>query len=286
MSAGAVSRMQKSLREAPWQLWLTQVGAIFRIEIRKNLWRRRSIWIYLLAFAPTVMFALGAMMRISSVVSADTQLFAHIFQVFYLRVGIFFGCMGLFTWLFRGEIVEKSLHYYFLAPVRRPVLIFGKFLAGLFTMAAVFNLSVLLGFFFNYSRSGADGRAFMFSGPGLGHLMSYLLVTTLACLGFGSIFLALSLVFKNPILPGIVVLLWETFHAAAPALLQKLSVSFYLTQLCPVTMPQEGFLTLFTVLAEPVSPWLAIYGLIMLSVATLVFACVRIQRTEINYLAD
>jgi len=40
----------------------------------------------------------------------------YTFQIFYLRVGIFFGCMGLFTWLFRGEIVEKSLHYYFLSP--------------------------------------------------------------------------------------------------------------------------------------------------------------------------
>ena len=232
------------------------------------------------------MFALGAVMGRDTSLSVDTELFAHIFQVFYLRVGIFFGCMGLFTWLFRGEIVEKSLHYYFLAPVRRQVLIVGKFLAGLITTAVVFNLSVLLGFLFNYSHLGAAGRAFMFSGPGFGHLLSYLLVTTLACLGFGSIFLALSLMFKNPILPGIVVLLWETFHAVAPALLQKLSVSFYLTQLCPVTMPPEGLMTLFTVLAEPVSPWLAIPGLILLSVATLLFACVRIQRTEINYLAD
>jgi ABC-type transport system involved in multi-copper enzyme maturation permease subunit len=286
MSAGAVARIQKSLRQAPWQLWLTQIGAVLRIEIRKNLWRRRSIWIYLLAFAPTAMFALGAVVGRDTSLSVDTALFAHIFQVFYLRVGIFFGCMGLFTWLFRGEIVEKSLHYYFLAPVRRQVLIVGKFLAGLITTAVVFNLSVLLGFLFNYGHLGAAGRAFMFGGPGLGHLMSYLLVTTLACLGFGSIFLALSLVFKNPILPGIAVLLWETFHAVAPALLQKLSVSFYLTQLCPVSMPPEGFLTLFTVLAEPVSPWLAIPGLILLSVAILVFACLRIQRTEINYLAD
>lgn len=289
MSAGAVVRLRKSLKEAPWQLWLTQLGAILRIEIRKNLWRRRSIWIYLLAFAPALLFGIHALFNPTAHeagISGDTTVYAYVFQIFYLRVGIFFGCMGLFTWLFRGEIVEKSLHYYFLAPVRRQVLIIGKFLAGLITLALVFNASVLLGFAFLYGHYGAAGRAFVFSGPGLGHLMSYLLVTTLACLGFGSIFLALSLVFKNPILPGIAVLLWETFHAVAPPLLQKLSVSFYLTQLCPVTMPPEGLLTLFTVLAEPVSPWLAIPGLILLSLATLVFACLRIQRTEINYLAD
>ena len=216
----------------------------------------------------------------------DTRIFAYVFQIFYLRVGIFFGCMGLFTWLFRGEVVEKSLHYYFLSPVRREVLVAGKFVAGLIAASLVFSASVLLCFTFAYGHFGAPGRAFVFSGPGLAYLMDYLLVTVLACLGFGALFMALSLVFKNPILPGIVVLLWETFHAVAPALLQKFSISFYLKQLVPVTVPPEGIMALFTVIAEPVSPWLAIPGLLALSAAILVFAAMRIRRTEISYLAD
>src|SRR6185437_12449145 len=99
---------------------------------------------------------------------------------------------------------------------------------------------------------GAPGKAFVFDGPGLGQIAAYLAVTVLACLGYGAVFLALSLVFKNPILPGIVVLLWETFHAALPAVLQKLSVTFYLKQLCPVSIPSEGLMALFAVVAEPV----------------------------------
>jgi hypothetical protein len=111
-------------------------------------------------------------------------------------------------------------------------------------------------------------------------------VTVLACLGFGSIFLALSLLFKNPIIPGVVVLLWESFLAVAPSLLQKFSVTFYLKQLSPVTIPPDGLMALFTVIAEPVSPWLAIPGLLLLSAAILVFAAFRIRKTEISYLAD
>jgi len=289
MSTAAVVRARKPFAELPWQLWLSQLGAILRIEIRKNLWMRRSIWIYLLALAPAAMFGIHAPtspMGRNCSLAEDTGIFAHVFQIFYLRVGIFFGCMGLFTWLFRGEIVEKSLHYYFLSPVRRELLIAGKFLAGLITTALVFCSSVLLCFIFAYGHFGAPGRAYVFNGPGLGQLLSYLLVTALACLGFGSIFLALSLIFKNPIMPGIVVLLWETFHAVAPALLQKLSVSFYLKQLCPVTIPAEGIMALFTVMADPVSPWLAIPGLLCLSLFILVYAGARIRRTEISYLAD
>jgi ABC-type transport system involved in multi-copper enzyme maturation permease subunit len=208
-----------------------------------------------------------------------------IFQ-FYLHGGIFFACMGLFTWLFRGEIVEKSLHYYFLAPMRRELLVLGKFLAGLAAAVLTFGSSVLLAFAIMYGHFGAPGRAFVFDGPGLGHLFAYLGATVLACVGYGSVFLALSLVFKNPILPGAAVFLWESFHAVMPPLLQKLSVMFYLKQLCPVSIPPEGLLALFTVVAEPVPAWIAVPGLLGLCGAILVFACLRIRRTEISYLAD
>jgi ABC-type transport system involved in multi-copper enzyme maturation permease subunit len=278
--------LRKSFSDAPWQLWSSQLAAVLRIELRKSLWMRRSIWIYLLAFAPVAVIAMHAWFGSGATIQEDTTVLAWIFQFYYLRLAIFFGCMGLFTWLFRGEIIEKSLHYYFLAPMRRELLVAGKFLAGVITAVFIFGLAVLLSFVFMYGHFGAAGRAFVFDGPGLGHLIAYLSVTLLACVGYGSLFLALSLVFKNPILPGIVVLLWETFHAVLPSLLQKFSVMFYLKQLCPVSIPPEGLMALFTVVAEPVSAWIAVPGLLCLCTAILVFACLRIRKVEINYLAD
>ena len=278
--------LRKSFSDAPWQLWTSQLATVVRIELRKSMWMRRSIWIYLLALGPVGIIGLHAMLDHGTPLEADTTVLAVIFQFYYLRLGIFFGCMGLFTWLFRGEIVEKSLHYYFLAPMRRELLVAGKFLAGVIASVYIFGLSVLLAFTLMYAHYGTAGRAFLFDGPGLGHLFAYLGVTVLACIGYGSLFLALSLVFKNPILPGIVVLLWETFHAVLPSLLQKFSVMFYLKQLCPVSIPPEGLMALFTVVAEPVSAWLAVPGLLTLCTAILVFACLRIRKMEINYLAD
>jgi ABC-type transport system involved in multi-copper enzyme maturation permease subunit len=272
--------------DTPWQLWMAQMAAVLRIELRKSLWMRRSLWIYLLAFAPVGVIAIHAWIDRNADLGEDTKVLAGIFQFYYLRLGIFFGCMGLFTWLFRGEMVEKSLHYYFLAPLRRELLVAGKFLAGVVTSVFIFGLSVLLAFTFTYGHFGPAGRAFVFYGPGLGHLFAYLSVTVLACVGYGSLFLALSLVFKNPILPGIFVLLWDTFHAVLPSLLQKFSVMFYLKQLCPVSIPPDGLMALFTVVAEPVSAWIAVPGLLSLCIAILVFACLRIRRTEISYLAD
>src|SRR5262249_12029049 len=152
--------------------------------------------------------ALHVMFNRNFELQEDTLVLGGIFQLYYLRLGIFFGCLGLFTWLFRGDVVEKSLHYYFLAPVRRELLVIGKFLAGFIASSVIFTLSVWLCFVLMYAHFGEAGRAFIFNGPGLHQLLAYLGVTVLACLGYGSLFLALSLVFKNPILAGIVVLGW------------------------------------------------------------------------------
>ena len=275
------------LRSAPWRLWAAQIVAILRTDLKKNLLKKRNFWVYILAFGPALIIGIYALKVPSERANLhdDTDVLAGIFQFFYLRLAIFFGCMGLFTWLFRGEVVEKSLHYYFLTPLRREVMIFGKFLACVITSFLIFGSGVLLSFSLMYAHMGRTGRAFVFDGPGLGHLAAYLAVTALACIGYGSVFLALSLVIKNPILPGIIVLLWETFHAVLPSVLQKFSVMFYLKQLCPVSIADPD-LALFTVIAEPVSPWLAVPGLLCLSAAILVFAGYRIRRTEISYLAD
>jgi hypothetical protein len=57
-------------------------------------------------------------------------IFATIFQFYFLRLAVFFGCAGIFMNLFRGEMLDKSLHFYLLTPMRREVLLAGKYLAG------------------------------------------------------------------------------------------------------------------------------------------------------------
>jgi ABC-type transport system involved in multi-copper enzyme maturation permease subunit len=280
---------RKFFREAPWQLWTAQLTSLIQHEVKRNFLKRRSAWIYLVAFTPPAILLLVTMQNPPAGhdhVHESTMLMAWLFQIYYLHVGIFVGCLGVFTWLFRGEIVEKTLHYRFLSPMRRELLVLGKFLAGVITTTLIFALGVFGSFFLIYAHQGAAGRAFVFDGPGLGHLAAYLGVTALACLGYGSIFVAFSLVIKNPIVPAFFVFVWETFHAVLPSLLQKLSVMFYLKQLSPVPVPSEGTLALFSVTAEPVPPWLAVPGLLCLCTGILVFACLRIRKIEISYLAD
>ena len=202
-----------------------------------------------------------------------------------MRFGIFFGCLFLSMRLIRGETTERTLHYLFLAPIRREIVVVGKLLSGTLTAIIVFGAGVLASFALMYAHF-PEGRGFVMHGPGLAHLAVYLLATVLACLGYGAVFLALSLVFKNPILPAIVLLLWEGVNGALPVLLKHISVIFYLKPLFPVELPVEGFSGLFTVVAEPTPPWLAASGLVVFAALVLAFACWRIRRVEISYSVD
>ncbi len=285
-----IANAQAWISEQPWRIWTNQALTIARIDLRRGLFSRRAWWVYLMAFAPVVLVGAHAIIdssqRSGAYLDEDTKVLAGIFQIYYMSLGIFFACMGIFTWLFRGEVAEKSLHYQFLVPVRREVLVIGKFLSGALTAFLLFETAVFSCFALIYARFGPLGSDFVFNGPGLRHLWMYLLVTALACIGYGAVFLALSLVFRNPIIPGLVVMVWESIGPIMPSVLQKLSVVFYLKNLCPVQLPVQGLMALFMVVATPVPAVVAVLGLLSLSAAVLVFACFRMRRFEITYSTD
>jgi ABC-type transport system involved in multi-copper enzyme maturation permease subunit len=285
-----VARAQKWSKEQPWRLFGSQISILVRNEVRRNLFTRRRIGIYLLALVPALIILIDDIFGRSSIdpaqIESKTQVLAGIVQLYYFRLGIFFACMAIFTWLFRGEMVERTLHYQFLVPVRREVLVVGKFLAGAIVAIALFETAILACFSLTYSRFGSAGKSYVFDGPGLGQLWSYLLVTALACLGYGSVFLALSLFFKNPIIPGVVIMGWEAIAPIFPSWAQMLSVTFYLKHLCPVSLPITGPLAIFTVVAEPVSPLIAVLGLVCLSITIVALSCFLIHRVEITYTAE
>lgn len=281
-------------RTGSWALWRAQIRAILRLELKKTLLGRRGFWIYLLAFAPFLLFAGHSFydLRTGQLadIGEDTHVFAAVFQFFFLRLSIFFGCVGIFMNLFRGEVLEKSLHYYFLAPVRRSVLVAGKFLSGLIAAGIIFGVSTVLQFFALYWQFDSTVRQeYFYHGHGLDHLAVYVGVTLLACLGYGSVFLAAGVLFRNPLIPTLVVLLWEAISGFLPSMLQKFSVIFYLKSLCPVSVPPEisldrgNPLALFAVNPTPASVITAVLGLILLSVAVLVFSSLKVRHMEVDY---
>lgn len=221
----------------------------------------------------------------------DAIMFAGVFQFFFLRLAIFFGCLGIFMNLFRGEVLDKSLHFYFLAPIRREILMAGKFLAGLLATCTIFVSSELLqtaAFLWHFNARAKD--LYLYHHHGLEHTAIYLGVTVLACIGYGAFFLVAGMLFRNPIIPAAAVLIWEGINPFLPALLKQFSVIYYLKSLCPVEIPvSPGTPGLFALLisnADPVSPPLAIMGILVVAFIALAVSSVQVRRMEINYTTE
>ncbi len=221
----------------------------------------------------------------------DSTMFAGVFQFFFLRLAVFFGCLGIFMNLFRGEILDRSLHFYFLAPMRREVLMAGKFLAGLLATCAIFVTSELLQTIVFVSHFNAVARdTYLYQNHGLEHAAVYLGVTVLACLGYGAFFLVAGMMFRNPILPAAAILIWEGINPFLPSLLKHISVIYYLKSLCPVDIPiPPGMPPLMALLisnSDPVSPPVALLGLLAVTLLAIYVSSVQARRMEINYATE
>jgi ABC-type transport system involved in multi-copper enzyme maturation permease subunit len=364
------------------QLWWAQIKSVVRLELKKTLFARRGLWIYILALLPLLLFTAHTVMvsreRGRSVhiarqggktltyqdllavrsgmtgpevvallgrppirfhwneqtqlqsggftivphedyhysdgandlfvdvadgkvvgvhiheaynLAEDSIVFAGVFQFFYLRLAIFFGCLGIFMNLFRGEILDKSLHFYFLSPIRREVLMVGKFLAGLLATCIIFVTSELLQIIvFTWQFSPNVRDLYLYHNHGLAQAAAYLGVTALACLGYGAFFLAAGMLFRNPILPAAAILVWEAVNPFLPALLKKFSVIYYLKSLCPVDIPSPpGMPALMSLLVsnpDPVSTPIAILGIVIMALLVLYASSFQVRRMEINYTTE
>jgi hypothetical protein len=354
------------------RLWCTQVIAIVRLEMKKTFFARRGLWVYLLAFAPLVLFVThsiaaghrrGELQRIArdhpiaraafneiregmtrdevtqklgrpyaqwsrrihnehnelrerfhcrytdgkvelllsfndgkltGIHRSDLdnlpevlQVFAGVFQSYYLRLAVFFGCVGVFVNLFRGEMLDKSLHFYLLTPTRREVLLAGKYAAGLLATVVIFTSSTALQWLVLFWQFDQTAVANFLASTGWSQFSSYLAVTALACVGYGSVFLAIGMLFRNPIIPVTAVLLWEGVNPFLPAALKKISMIYYLQSLCPVgAIPGQDVPPLVRLLISPVQPAtksMAVLSIVILTCVVLVAAARLSRRMEINY---
>jgi hypothetical protein len=274
-------------RASSWSLWTRQTLAIMRLEIRKNFLSRRALLLYPVMALPLFLMAM------LTVFTPDTdemenfgmlgQVYAAVYGGLILRTLVFFGCAWIFMNLFRGEVVDRSLHYYFLSPVRREVLVAGKYLSGIIAAIVMFGIttvgSMLILYFGIFPSQSAD---YFVGGAGTSHLLAYLGVTILACVGYGAVFLIVGLFFRNPIIPGLLLYGWEWLNFLLPPLLKKVSVIHYLQSLVPVPMSEGPF----AVLVEPTPAWISVPSLLLFTGVVLFLASLHIRRMEISYAGD
>jgi len=274
-------------RSSQWALWLRQIAAIFRLEIEKNFLGRRSILIYLLAFLPLFPLLILALFQPPGNEWKDFNQYSTIYSILYngliLRTVVFFGSAWIFMNLFRGELVDRSLHYYFLGAVRREVLVVGKYFSGLVTSVILFTGTTVLAMLLLYvPHFYSQSLRYFTEGRGLSQILTYAGITILAFIGYGAFFLVVGLFIRNPIIPALLLYGWEWINFLLPPLLKKISVIHYLNSLVPVPISEGPF----AVVAEPTPAWIAVPSMLLVTLIVLVLAAYRIRHLEIRYGSD
>ena len=267
------------------RVWRGQSWTIAKNEVRRNLFSRRSFAVFLLVAMPLALMVLRALFMPSGMRANSTHAvteFAEVFHIFFLRFVIFFANAMIFVRLFRGEILERSLHYTLLAPIRRDILVAGKYVGGVLSAVLILLPTTLLTYLLVYLPHGAGGLEIMMSGSSLGHLVKYLFIVVLACFAYGSFFMLAGLFFKNPMVPAVLFLGWEILTPFLPALLKALSFVHYLVSFAPVPVS----LGAFALLARPVSWWVAVLALLLSSAVLVFLASLVARRLEVTYSVD
>jgi hypothetical protein len=210
-----------------------------------------------------------------------SQGYATLFQLFMLRFAIVISCAVVLSQSFRGDILEKTLHYYLLAAVRREMIAIGKYVAGVVIVGALFTASTILSNILIYTGT-TDFERFFLEDHGLSDLAHYVAAVLLATIAYGAVFLLAGLFFKNPGVIAVFVMAWESLNFALPSTLQMFSVIHYIQGLLPVAIDRGPF----AVVTEPTSPLLGIPILLIFACALVAISGWWVRYTQITYSAD
>lgn len=264
-----------------WGLWIRQSWGVLRLELVRSFLGRRAILLYMLAAVSTFPFVLRLVAHLLSIgdgteLADDILAFSGVFQV-VLRFSVYLGSLWVFMNLIRGDMIDRTLHLYFLTPIRREVLVVAKFVAGLIVTISLFWALLVFAFLCVFAPRGSA-----FDPVLIGHLLAYLGATALACVGYGTVFLLVGTFVRNMIVPGVALFAWESLNGLLPAVLKKLSVIHYVTSLIPVRPQSSGL----EILINPTPWYVSAPGLLVLSMLVLWVAALRVRRLEINYATD
>lgn len=291
MNAGEITIVPAGAGAAPGgsllRRRLAQAAVMFRIEVGQQLRGLGPLGLAILALLPSLPWTIAWVLRAAFGEGwslADTVgRFAIGFQGFVLPMVLFFACVVVFAGVARRDVRQRTRHHYLLCPVRREVLLAGRFAAGVAVAFAFLGAGTVLAYALAYLQLLGTERfaveRFFGAGPGLSHLGVYLAVVLLGAIGYGAVFTALGLYVRNPIVPVIAVAGWESLTPWFPPGLKAITIYHYLRGLCPVPIAEGPF----ALLGEPPAPWLAVLGLLLLAAALLALAGWKLRRIEIDY---
>lgn len=218
----------------------------------------------------------------SQSIAETTEWMRAAFAAGFLHFGLYFAALTFGNSITREESDEQTLHYLFLQPAPRWVIVLGKLAAFIAMAAPVFVVALFLVHLCALLPFGGAGLKELFLGATMPRFLQMALTAIVALLVYSALFGGLAAAFRKPIF-GLVLYFWElaTGFAPLPEALKQVSLNYYLRELLPASARQET--GVFATLTEGPSALVTVLVLVLTPTLSMALAVFLTHKRECIY---
>ena len=218
--------------------WTSRFGTLYRLYLNK-LWHKlvkdKRTWIFnIIMLLPIIAGPIVAFSTRYIGVDEFYALYSDIMFLGYFGIIIPLFTMYIASMMFNDEKSDRSITYLTARPIHRFELVIVKYLSYLSIIPLFCIIATGLNYF---SFAVLSGFAYF------DMMLWFLLAAFVSSAVYGAVFLFIGLLFKNPLWFGLFfVFIWEFVFASFSALLNKLTIAYYIKSLIVTDIyPNDAF---------------------------------------------
>ncbi|HRR31566.1 MAG TPA: ABC transporter permease subunit, partial [Candidatus Sumerlaeia bacterium] len=186
-----------------------QMLTIVNLSIRRYLFTRNMWVLVILGGLPLIFVALIILGKPITSLTDANRAFQMTFRIYYIHFSIFFIASIFGFSLLRKEVDDRTLHYLFMQPVNRSLIIFSKYFGYIVVTWTYLSAAFLLTYFIMFLPFGLNvmKRELFHMGRAVS-LIQECFVMLLALGLYGAVSMVMGTIFKSAWY-GIIFYLWE-----------------------------------------------------------------------------
>jgi len=237
---------------------------IFSYFFKQEIRARRVKVFFLLSFIPVLIILLAKIMEIANpdIGASAKSVFAEVLPMVYMKLLIPVLALLFGSIVVSEEVDNKTLVFLSTAPVPKPAVVLGKYVAYLLVSIIIVAVGLLFCFaVLNFNRMGniAYGK----------EMIGFIEAAVFALASYMAFFTFLGARLKKSMVFGLIFIFFiENMAQYLPGVTQNLTFAHYIKSLVPFTVSSGSFLSF---LMSPAKPATVVEAILALSLFTVVF---------------
>jgi len=252
---------------------ITASKEIFSFFFKQGIKSKKAKIFFLLSLLPVLVLLIAKIIELTNPAAriSAADIFSKAMLIIYVQLLVPILSLLFGSLVINEEIDNKTLIYLTTAPVPKPAIIMGKYIAYILLSAIIINTGLLLCFLvINIDQLGEVSYLTQF--------LTFVGVGGLALIAYSAFFTLLGTLLKKSVILGLLFIFgWESVVQYFPGVTQKFTFIHYIKSLLPYTAENVKFLVFRL---EPSGTAESIVVLLILTLLSLLAASIIFKRKE------